>query len=204
LIASILGCGQGNDRLIEKARLEGKEAAEAGINSQNENLASRASTMEADLTRRHRFFQAVAGTYEGTMPTDSGAFNIRLTLVPSLPPTPTSRVRPIEEITHDLTNLYFNVQIVQWNPSTPLSAVGCRIESVRPDIVNGTIQIASVNCPNFYAFELSDAGAPESNARALAQGVTEGNLSNVSAVRGEVRPTSNATVFTFSAAKVSK
>lgn len=194
---------ENQQKLIEKARTEGRASAEAELAVQNGNLFRRAAEMEEDLVRRQRFFQATRGTYEGTMTTDQATFNIRMTLVPSLPPYSANRTRTLDELTHDLTNLYFNVQVVQWNPKNTLSAVGCRVQSVRPDIVNGLIQIASENCPNFYSIKIADPSAPDAKPDMVAASAREGRLSSVPELRGEVQPTTNASVYKFSAVKIS-
>lgn len=194
---------ENQQKLIEKARAEGRATAEAELAVQNGNLSRRAAEMEEDLARRQRFFQSVRGTYEGTMATDQATFNIRMTLVPSLPSYTAGRTRTLEELTYDLTNLYFNVQVVQWNPKNNLSAVGCRVQFVRPDIVNGVLQIASENCPNFYSIKLSDSNAPDAKPDAVATNARDGRLSSVPELKGEVQPTTNAAVYKFTAAKVS-
>jgi hypothetical protein len=150
------GCGQGNERLEEKARIEGRASSEAGIQAENQNLAQRSAAMESDLAERHRFYQAVEGTYEGELQTEQGVFQIRLTMVPSLYPYHLGRVRQLEEVAADLNNLYFNAQVVQWNRANPLSAVGCRVTGVRPNLVDGEITIASESCPNLYSLRISD------------------------------------------------
>lgn len=202
----VVGCDQGDERLEEKARIEGRASSEAGIQAENQNLAQRSSAMEADLAQRHRFYQAVEGTYEGELQTEQGVFRIRLTMVPSLYPYRADRVRQLEEITADLNNLYFNAQVVQWNSANPLSAVGCRVSSVRPDLLSGQITIASESCPNLYSLRISDQiyGASESapSSSAIAAQVADGRLSRIGALTGDVRPSTNATIYRFAAVRV--
>lgn len=201
-----LGCNQGDERLVEKARIEGQASSEAATQSANESLAKKASEMESDLAVRHRFYQALKGTYEGAMETEQGEFKVKITLVPSLPPYATGRTRQLEEIAADLNNLYLNVQVVQWNPANRLSAVGCRIEQVRPDIVSGEISIASENCPNFYGLRIADEGANVSKfdpARSgvIASYVRDGRMDRVASIQGEVHPTTNASVYQISVSR---
>src|SRR3989338_7944670 len=92
----ILGCSQGDERLAEKARIEGRETAmaelqvqsenielllqraraearaqaEAELNTQNDNLTEKSQQMEADLATRQLFYQAIRGTYEGALRTE--------------------------------------------------------------------------------------------------------------------------------------
>jgi hypothetical protein len=216
LSAIIVGCDQGNDRLIEKAQIEGREQARSQLDMQNQNLAKKAKKMEEDLSSRHLFYQAVRGTYEGTMKTERGEFNVRLTLIPSLPPYYGDRVRQLEEIASDLNNLYFNAQVVQWNPANNLSAVGCRVENIRPDIIQGEIPIASSNCQNLYQLKIIDeeiernitVGNEKSNDRELAREVSrsirEGRITEVSEIRGEAQPTTNASVYNLVVRRVTR
>lgn len=205
------------DQLIEKARAEGKAAAQADVAEQNANLARRSEEMEADLRVRHRFFQAVRGVYEGTLKTEQGNFEVRISLIPSLPPYNVTRVRQLEEVSADLNSLYFNAQIVQWNSVDKLSAVGCRVEYVRPDMSNGEVNIASKDCPNVYFLRLAevDAQGDESaqpapakvdanHSSALSLSIREGRTNRVKKIHGSVQPTTNASVYELTATRVSR
>lgn len=158
-LIGLAGCEADKQGINEKAVIEGKATSEAGIQAENANLASKAREMETDLSLRHRFYQAVRGTFEGDLETNQGTYRIRLTLVPSLNPYRTPRTRQLDEIVSDLNNLYFNAQVVQWNASNPLSAVGCRVNGIRPDLVNGEITIAAEACPNLYSLRIADVAA---------------------------------------------
>ena len=187
------------DKLIQKARAEGRAQAEEQLRISNQNLESKAGRMEADLSKRHLFYQAAAGTYEGDVSVDPGKFKIRVTLVPSLPPYPVDRIRQLEEITSDINNLYFNAQIVQWSEDNSLSSVGCRVSNIRPDMVNGTISIASPECANLYLLNISDKAltdaSPTPLSRDLAQQISGGKVNAVAALKGEVRPTTNSAIY---------
>jgi len=214
-LIALSGC-DGNERLEEKAKIEGTAGANAELNAQNTNLMQKAKEMEDDLATRDRFYQAAQGTYEGVLKTDEGKFKIKITLVSSLPPYAVPRTRQLEEISSDLNNLYFNAQVVQWNTANKLSAVGCRIENVRPDILSGTIAIASENCPNFYSLKIADQGVVQDleNGMALrtdgqesvvlASSIRMGRADKVAALRGEMHPTTNATVYEFLVKKTEK
>jgi hypothetical protein len=197
--------------VIQRARAEGRAQAEAEINAGNANLSAKAQLMEADLATRHLFYQALKGTYEGALATERGEFKVRITLVPSLPPATYVRSRQLEEITSDLNNLFFHAQVLQWNPTNRLSSVGCRVENIRPDINKGEIAIASSNCPNLYKLRIADPEAersvrteenptpkdPEvSNATATA--IRDGKITELAEIRGEVHPTTNASIYTLS------
>jgi hypothetical protein len=199
------------DLVVQRARAEGRAQAEAEINAGNANLSAKAQLMEADLATRHLFYQALKGTYEGGLATERGEFKVRITLVPSLPPATYVRSRQLEEITSDLNNLFFHAQVLQWNPANRLSSVGCRVENIRPDINKGEIAIASSNCPNLYKLRIADPEAersvrteenptpkdPEvSNATATA--IRDGKITELAEIRGEVHPTTNASIYTLS------
>ena len=197
--------------LLKKARAEARAQAEEEINAGNANLAGKALLMESDLATRHLFYQALKGTYEGDLSTERSKFKVRVTLVPSLPPATYARTRQLEEIAADLSNLYFHAQIVQWNPANKLSAVGCRVENIRPDINKGEIAIASSNCPNLYKLrvvdseaarsvtdEASPAPSAASVSSATAKAIREGRIGELEEIRGEVHPSTNASIYTLS------
>lgn len=209
-LALLAGCQSDNQQLADKAAIEAGEASRKQVETENR----RATEMEKDLAQRHRFYQAVAGTYEGTLQTDQGDYQMRVTLVPSLPVYKAERTRRPEEVASDLNNLYFNAQLIQWNPASPLSATGCRIEQIRPDLLKGEINIASSNCPSFYSIRISDeretkGEKPDSGherkkdrAREVATSVLEGKIESVPQIFGQMRPTTNPTVFPFSLVRV--
>ncbi|HAZ14664.1 MAG: hypothetical protein A2X86_06250 [Bdellovibrionales bacterium GWA2_49_15] len=209
-LALIAGCNseKSDEKIREVSNIQGQEAARNAIAAERDYVDSKARAAEADLEKRQRFYQALSGTYEGAILVNRSNFKIRLTLTPSLPRyVPSDRVRTWEEVTADLTNLYFNVQVVQWNPESSFSAVGCLVANVRPDIIKGKINIASEGCPNFYSFQISEEAASEVEtnprlASTLAEEIADGRLESVSQVRGKMQPTSNANIYTFSASRV--
>ena len=164
--------------------------------------------MEADLTKRHRFYQAVKGIYEGDIKTNLGSFRIRLTLTPSLAPVPVNRVRQLEEISADLNNLSLNAQVVQWDPNNANSAVGCRMSGIRPDIMKGELAISTETCPNLYLIKVGErefSGSSFENSEVAARismQLLSGDLSEVDSINGQVQPSTNASVFKFVASKV--
>lgn len=194
----LVGCGGNDDkRLKEKTRMEG----EALTGVENNNLAGKAASMEKDLTRRHRFYQAVKGTYEGTVTSSGGNFKIRITMSPSLAPVTVERSRQLEEIASDLNNLMMNTKAIQWDPSSELSGVSCTVSDIRPDIEKGEITIAKEGCQNFYSLKIADAGtntfAPE-----LAQLVLSNRVESVQSIEGKIQPATNAAIYRFTAYKV--
>lgn len=205
------------DFLIQRARLEGRAQAEEEIKGQNANTEEKARHLETDLFNRHLFYRAVQGTYEGAMTTDRGKFRIRVTFVPSLPPYLGTRSRQLEEIISDINNLTFSAQVNLWNPSNPLSSVGCRIEGIRPDFNRGTISMASEGCPNVYLLSVGDATIAKSVkdstgkdpsasevAGEVARNIQAGKLTNVPQIQGELRPTTNANIYAISLQRLEK
>lgn len=201
-------CGQGNERLAEKAAIEGRAQAEADLNVTNSNLEAKASKMEADLALRHAYYQALEGSFEGELTTEKAQYKIRVSFASSIPPYRGTRTRQLEEISADLNALALHVQVLQWNPANQLSAVGCTVEGIRPDISRGEIVIASTSCANLYrlriidpSLEQSEAGAERSKraelatAVATARAVRDGRIASIPEIRGEVQPTTNASIY---------
>jgi hypothetical protein len=191
----------GEERLAERARIEGQGTAAAEV----ESLRRRATEMEADLASRQAFYQKVRGTYEGNLSTDVGTFRVRLILVPSVPPYRSDRIRTLEEITADLTNLSFTAQVIQWNPQVSLSAVGCRVDSIRPDLTTGEFNIASRDCPNLYTIHLSSGSLDEQGiSKRIADEIREGKVESVSALSGRMYPTTSSSVYEFHAVRTER
>lgn len=203
----ITACGKGDDRMKEKSKME----SESQLQAENENLSKKADAMEKDLTRRHLFYQAIKGIYEGSITTANGNFNIRITLSPSLPPIRSSRSRQLEEIVSDLNNLALNTQIIQWDPNNMNASVGCPGISVRPDIEKGEIIIpSSSDCKNLYNIKITERGffgtqIENSNiANQIARQVLNGDLKEIDSITGTIQPSTNASMFKFVANKVQK
>jgi hypothetical protein len=206
---SLSACQNEEEKFAERTTKAGRYDASGALQIENE----RALKMEQDLIRRHRFYQALKGTYEGVIQTQEGNYNVRLILVPSLHPYPQdpNRTRTVSEVEQDLTNLYFNAQVIQWNPANTLSAVGCRVKEIRPNMVTGEIFITSEDCPNFYALRLSGPGiqeeppsretpsgeTPLEKAQNIAQAIIQGNVISVSELYAQVQPTTNALKYEF-------
>ncbi len=188
-----------------------KKGTQAQLETEQKFKAALSNDMETDLTRRQRFYQGVAGVYEGTIQTKSGNFNMRIRLVPSLPLYKNTRIRMQEEIAEDLNKLYFNAQIIQWTPGSNLGAVGCRVSEIRADIDQGQISIASPDCPNFYQIQVNEE-APivghvsqdtrGERSRRVAQGILEGSVANVKFLEGVIQPTSTSEQYVFQVARV--
>lgn len=163
----ISGCqSQDNDQIAERARLEGKAQAEEQLTKDRELLEeqikkeraatdNRSNEMEKSLATKQAFYEDNSGHYEGTMTRDGIKFGIRVSLFPNIPKPTDSRVRTPAEIEADLTTLAYNVQIGQWSLENPNAAEGCRVEGLKPDVKNGTLNIISSECPNSYYLVLN-------------------------------------------------
>jgi hypothetical protein len=208
ILTTLIACSKNDDRLKEKAALESESSTTSQIRVENDNLASKAEKMEQDLTKRHRFYQAIKGTYEGDIKTNLGTFNIRITLTPSLAPIPVTRVRQLEEIASDLNGLTLNAQIVQWDQNNANSAVGCRMSGIKPDILKGELAISTESCPNLYLIKITERGFSASSienadvAVRVAGQVLNGDIFEVDSISGQVQPSTNASIFKFVATKV--
>lgn len=186
------------DSTKDRARAE----QEAGTDVDNRNLASKAEAMEKELSKRHSFYSALQGQYEGTVKVGDQSFGIKITLAKSLAPYLGDRTRQLTEIESDLTNLFFHAQVVQWHPADPSTAVGCRVNQIRPDMLNGTLTIASNECPNLYKIYLAEGDArpleaKEQKAAALATKIRKKELEQVNNLVGVIQPSMNANTYTF-------
>lgn len=192
-----VACGNDNDRLKEKSRMEGETLTSV----ENNNLAAKAAAMEKDLTRRHRFYQAVKGTYEGTLTGAEGSYKVRITMSPSLAPIVVTRTRQLEEIASDLNNLMMNTKASLWDPGSNLSSVSCIVSDIRPDVEKGEITIAKEGCQNFYSLKIADAGTNAAPSD-LAQLVLKGDILSVQSIEGRIQPATNSTIYQFIAYKI--
>lgn len=204
LALSAIACDkQGSiDGTKERAAAE----SEAGNQSDNQNQANKATRMEADLTTRHQVYAAMEGLYQGSLIANSETYNIKMTLTRSIQPYTGDRVRQLSEIEADINNLYFYIQVLQWHPDDATTAVGCRVSGIRPNINDGTITIATAECPNLYSIYSSD---PKQEAtvdrpmlsKQLVEKVKAGELLDIPSLVGAIQPSSNAGVFTFKMTK---
>ncbi len=215
VLAVFTGC-QGDERLKEKAELEGRANADEQVKAEKKYLEERAQEMEADLSQRQRFYIATSGVYEGTMKIAGGQdiSKVRLTFTPSLPPYNSNRIRTMEEIASDLNNLYFNVQVTQWSDVGDMKAAlafGCVFENVRPDLKTGQINLAASECTSVYRLNLSDeldvvspvdVKSRRERGIRLAEDILENRETNVTAMRGVRQVTNAARIFELSAKKI--
>jgi hypothetical protein len=200
------GCEKSEDKIKQLTDTQSQIQSANQVTAEKQYLEQKAKLMEDDLIKRQRFYQAVAGTYEGTVVVNNANFSIRMTIVPSLPRyVPDGRVRTPEEVAAELSNLYLNVQVVQWNPQDTRGSYGCLVQQVRPDIVRGRIDVVSSSCLNLYSIRPGREGASVSSVReaaAFALDLVDGRVESVSQINGKIQPTSNANVYTFTATRV--
>lgn len=203
---SLLACDKKGSVDSTKERARAEEEANGEV--QRKILAEKAKKMEDDLAIRHFFYQAMSGKYEGDLVTNDGNLRIRITLAPSIPPYFGDRVRELSEIEADLNNLYFHAQIVQWHPDSQMSAVGCRISGLKPNMESGLLMIASTDCPNLYLVYVGDdksgksAKDIERRAVEVANAIYTEQLDKVPRLIGAVQPSTNAATYTFNAKRV--
>jgi len=69
----------------------------------------------------------------------------------------TDRVRTLDEINYEISNLGLNINIKLENPRVANSAVSCIVENYKPNIEKGLIQIISESYKNIFKFILSDS-----------------------------------------------
>ena len=204
-IVGLAACDQksSTDSTKERAAAEQEGASKV----ENDNLAKKAAAMEQDLAKRHNFYASIEGEYEGSMRVDHVTFKIKFTFARGIPPYTDSRVRQLSEIENDLNNLFFYMQVVQWHPDDQPTAVGCRISGLKPNMDDGTIAVASTDCPNLYTIFLSEGGSTAftdkvTKAKTVAQKVKSLTLKDVPFLLGTVQPSSNAAKYYFSVKKL--
>ena len=188
-----------------KERAKAEEEASRDVNSKAQ--AEKAAKMEAELTMRHRYYNALEGEYEGTLNADGDGYQIKFTFARSLPPYTGTRVRELSEIESDLNNLYFHIQVVQWHSADSASAVGCRFSELKPNFDRGSLVAASSECPNLYSILISEGGGQaftqkETKAKNLARKIKGQQVDLVKVLVGTVQPSSNSTKYSFNAKRV--
>lgn len=190
------------DQSVDKYKERAEAEQEGSTKVENEALAEKAKAMERDLTSRHAFYGALEGEYEGSLTVDDEVFKIKLVFARSILPYTENRVRQLSEIENDLNNLYFHMQVVQWHPADPASAVGCRVSGLRPSMNEGTLTVASPDCPNLYSMFLSEgteliqADALQM-AKIIAAKLKKQELVQISHLQGNVQPSSHAAKYKF-------
>jgi hypothetical protein len=154
ILASLLttSCSKGDKRLEEKADIQAQRDIQA-ININNNEIVTK---LENDLNKRKHFIRSIEGEFEGKLTVDDTGYLMRIKITPTSPIEETHQNRTIDQVNYELQNLGLNINIKQWNPMVPLSAVTCTVQNYRPDIKQGLINIISEKCKNLYEFYISD------------------------------------------------
>lgn len=199
LAAFVTGCGDGEEGLKTQTLIQTKEE----INAQNQNIEVWSAKLGGDLKKRRAFIKAVEGEFEGEFLVKSSTYMIRLLITPTIPDYDVDRIRTLAELEYELQNLNLNIQIMQWNPNTQFSAVGCILEGIKPDLKNGILNLISENCSNTYQLFLSEGEVEtEADARlgsqSMAALVREGRVNLIESFKGKLRSSTNANTYSFS------
>lgn len=164
---SLVACDKTNsDGTYTRAKAE----SEAQKDTQNKNVDERAQKMERDLQKRFRFYNGVSNNYHGFFKINKNTYQMKVELFPSIHIIESNRIRTIEEIQDDMNNLFLNAQVVIWDQSGSIGAKGCVFDKVKPDIMNGVIQLISNECPNRYIVYVGTSKSSQSEAQALLEG----------------------------------
>jgi hypothetical protein len=129
-----VACGKVSDKLGEQAQID--------IEKNNQDIAAKVAAAEADLSRRHRFYQGTAGIYDGKVIAPGGeTARARVTLVPTIYPYTGSRQRTLDEVSSDLTNLAFQFVFTLYDIGGSNTYATCKSQQV-PDLENGRMTVA--------------------------------------------------------------
>ncbi|MBN8555449.1 MAG: hypothetical protein J0L93_08395 [Deltaproteobacteria bacterium] len=201
-VATIIwGCGSDNNRLRERAQIEGEESAKMAVEAENTNREKRVSEMESDLQRRQQVYHALKGTYQGP---DNKGYESRFVLTPSLPFYKPNRVRTVEEVTNDLTNLFITIEVSFWDPTDSLNRYSCHFQTVRPDLETGRMYLSTEGCPFSFAVFMGDLNVdpnnetPASSSSQVVKSVLAGVNTKISQIHIEERSRNTPDVIQFS------
>lgn len=185
----LTSCAQpdGNNRLREKAEIE----AETGQNQIDE----KATEMENRLARQQRFFQGVAGVFTGSWRAEGKTtFNVRFVITPSLPAYTGSRVRSMDEITYDLTNLTLSVEeSTTWDQKKGDGfSTGCNYALLKPRTDSGFIQASGEDCPVTFVLSVgslnrSKSGDVSEMRENISRKLLDGDIDRIDTFQVEMR-----------------
>ena len=175
---------QGDERLKEKAAIEAKGTQDAADN--------RIREMEARLDRQQRFFQSVAGTFTGKMTISGSTYDVRFVISPTIPVYDGDRVRTIDEVTYDLTNLALNVEQTTSKPGNPPFTIGCVYTNLKPKTDSGYILASHEDCPITFVLSVGEPGAVRpgqvrQQRETTVQKVLNGQINRVDILETEMR-----------------
>ncbi len=122
LSLTFYSCSKGGDeRLKEQESIRSQEQ----VNAQNENQREWAEKMEKDLNQRKHFIEAIEGSFSGEVAVGDIDFDIKARFTSSIPIAYSDRIRTLDEINYELSNLALNINIKLENPRVSNSAVSC-------------------------------------------------------------------------------
>jgi hypothetical protein len=141
-IVAFSSCRNAEDQLKQDATVQGTEAANASQRVEN----ARATETEQSLATRQNLYHAMTGIYSGTLQiTDTISATYTLDLVPTVWPYCGTRTRNSDEISSDLRNLSFQVELRA--DMTGDIHFSCVFSSVLPNELTGGLYLAKESCP---------------------------------------------------------
>lgn len=206
-----MGCNSLSDSEKQLADINGKASADRQIQANNQDLDKHIDEAKQELAIRQRFYQGVAGTFEGLITRQDGSaqnLNTRMILTPTVPEYDPDRYRTLDELQNDLKNLALNVEVVQWDPDTG-STWGCFFTNAVPDLNDGTVRLQPTqasDCPIAYKLWLMPAGANNGgaagaavagNSSAIASSLLSEKMSSASALAVEMDPIKDQHILHF-------
>ncbi|MBS1960189.1 MAG: hypothetical protein JST80_12000 [Bdellovibrionales bacterium] len=202
LVSLLLSGCQGDERIAEVStkQFEAEQQAKAGL----------VEKMERDLARRNRFYEGVAGMYEGKAVDQSTAYKFQIRLIPDHVVLPTDRVRMQEEVAADLEKLSFTVQLGLFRAGSAIADVACQVSGINPDIENGRIQFAPSECGAYFLIQIGDNTISPSSrtneivdrSRDLSRGLMSGRTQQISILNGIIQPKTAGTSMSFSVERI--
>jgi len=177
LLAFLLGgCGDNDDRLRERARIESEQSSKADIEADNENRAHRSLAMENDLEFRNRLFSIMAGVFQGEHPkktSDGKTWKIQFTVTNNYSYFKPDRIRLEDELQAEFDKMSLSVSITKrledegiWKTYT--------FPKVVPIFREGRMIFDSENSPWSYEIHFLSIEEPDTSSGGLASKVLNG------------------------------
>lgn len=130
----VFACGKVDDKVRDQAKIE--------QDLENQDYDAKVAASEAELSRKHRFYQGVVGTYEGTYISPTGnVFSARIIVAPTVRPYVGHNKRRLEEVTNDLLKLGFNISVSIGFEGT--KTLACNFLGVPADLTTGEVEAFS-------------------------------------------------------------
>jgi hypothetical protein len=195
----LLSCNTLEDQLKSQAEITGAAQADRTIQATNEDLAQKVDRMEADLAARERFYQCLAGSYEGTVhvPADDpleGDLEVVMTLTANLPPHSynSGRHRTESEVAADLSLVGFRVNVQLSSLSVPDvrlpgsdgvlpgNFMPINFDNVQSDLVSGKLDLISASNPTqFVLWLMPEVGHAKGDEHALVGASSAGLMRSI-------------------------